>query len=87
MTEPIIPNAEVKARFTEKGTKCFDITAADGFMLYRKSDLESSTQQGFPEATYFCKYICATESENFADIMTMPESEAKKIIGTETEVL
>ena len=44
-----------------------------------------NTKQGFPEATYFCRYICATESENFSDILTMAESEAEKIMNTETE--
>lgn len=87
MTEPIIQNATVMVRLTEKGTRCFDITADDGYMLYRKSDLDENTKQGFPEATYFCRYICATESENFADILTMAESEAEKIMNTETEVL
>ena len=87
MEEPIIQNATVSSRYTEKGTKCYDINAHDGFMLYRKSDLDANTQQGFPEATYFCRYICATESENFADILTMAESEAEKIMNTETEVI
>lgn len=87
MTEPTIQNATVTARLTEKGTRCFDITADDGFMLYRKSDLDENTQQGFPEATYFCRYICATENETFTDILTMTDSEAEKIMNTETEVL
>ena len=87
MITPTIQNATVTQRLTEKGTRCFDITADDGFMLYRKSDLDENTKQGFPEATYFCRYICATEGENFADILTMSEAQAEKIMNTETEVL
>ncbi len=84
MEEPLIQNATISPRYTEKGTKCYDINANDGFMLYRKSDLDANTQQGFPEATYFCKYICATENENFPDIRTMAEADAKIIKqGTE----
>lgn len=85
MTEPIIHNAAVLPRRTEKGTKCYDITADEGFLLYRKSDLDGNIQQGFPEATYFSRYICAAETENFADIMTMTESEANAVLQTETE--
>lgn len=87
MKKPTIQNAAVTARLTEKGTRCFDITVDDGFMLYRKSDLDTNTQQGSPEATYFCRYICATENEDFTDILTMPESEAEIILCTGTEVL
>ena len=70
-----IANATVTERYTDAGNLCYDIYSNDGYVLYSISEYERCLEEGFPEATWFCRYICATASTDFSDIATMLETD------------
>lgn len=75
MPIPTIANATVTERHTDAGVLCYDIYSNDGYVLYRISEYQGLSELGIPEATWFCRYICATVDTDFSDIATMAESD------------
>ena len=101
MPVPTIANATVIERVNANGVVRYDIYSNDGYVLYRISDYNRAVEEGYPETTYFCRYMNVSASTNFADIATMaetdipegaeiwgkPDNEEKKISESETEVI
>ena len=101
MSVPTIANATITNYTNANGILRYEIRSNDGYVLYSISDYNQAVEIGYPEATYFCRYMNVGAGFDFSDIATMaetdipdgaenwgkPDDEAEKIMNTEREVL